>query len=447
MSGPFIIPCPLRELAERRPAGIFLSTSAGELSYAEMEQRVREVRKQIQPTSGWICISEPLSAVESVVQLLAGLRAGIPVAVLNVRHPAQVLDEQQKGLAAAIQSLPEIRQPQEGTWDLRSPATILFTSGSSGRPKALLHSLANHWASANAACAQAPLAPGDRWLCSLPLYHVGGLAILFRCLTSGATVCFPDAGQSLSESIRFFRPTHLSLVPTQLTRWLKDPEFDSSGIKRVLLGGAPLPEGLRRRAEEKGVPLAVSYGMTETASQVAATPPGETARGAGRPLGHAELRISEQGEILLKGPSVAVGILEEKGLVPITDQEGWLHTRDVGRIEEGLLMVEGRMDRQFISGGENIQPEQIERALLDLPEISEAVVVPIEDEEFGCRPFAWVDAELSGAEWERMKVELRKVLPGYMIPVGVSRLPEMGVGLKRRRGEWGGNIGFQPVLP
>jgi len=314
------------------------------------------------------------------------------------------------------------------------PATVLFTSGSTGQPKAVMHRAGHHWCSAQAANRQAPLSPGDRWLCSLPLYHVGGLSILFRCLAGGASVCFPDPAMSLAAVVREMKSSHLSLVPTQLQRWIRDTDFDLATVKRVLIGGAPLSESLLREALARGVPVATSYGMTETASQVAATPPGESVEGSGRPLEHAEIMISSEREILVKAGSVGVGALTHQGVEPFYDEGGWLHTGDVGRLEEGVLYVEGRLDNQFISGGENIQPEMIERALLELDGITEAVVVPKEDEEFGHRPLAWVDMEITSDRVEQWNKVLRTELPGYMIPVAYRRLPELK-GMKRNRNE------------
>jgi O-succinylbenzoic acid--CoA ligase len=174
--------------------------------------------------------------------------------------------------------------------------------------------------------------------------------------------------------------------------------------------------------------------MTETASQVAATPPDSQPVGSGIPLPHAEIRISAQGEILVKAESNALGVLVQDALAPVTDEEGWLHTKDVGHVEDGVLFVDGRMDLQFISGGENIQPEVIERALVTLTDVTEAVVVPKEDVEFGHRPLAWVDAEVTDDRIRRWNHELRASLPGYMIPVEYRQLPPLE-GLKRKRGE------------
>jgi O-succinylbenzoic acid--CoA ligase len=430
-----LIPCPLQRLADRQPAGIFLSTPDQVFTFREVLDKVEEAGEQLlQNRCRLLCLKEPLSQVDTVIQIFAALRQGIPVAPLNLRLPAVVREQQDIWLEEAGGVLPVSGPVPSGWWHPEQTATVLFTSGSTGDQKAVVHQLKHHLAAAAASNAQAALSPSDRWLCVLPLYHVGGLAILFRCLLAGAAVCFPESNQAISQAIQTLHPSHLSLVPTQLYRWLEEKEFSGSGIKRVLMGGAPLSESLRERARSAGLPIAVSYGMTETASQVTATPPGEPAVGSGRCLDHAECRITTDGEIMIKAASTAAGVMHPEGLRPITDAQGWLHTRDAGRIEHGVLVVEGRMDSRFISGGENIQPEVVEQALLNLSGISEAVVVPKEDPEFGQRPVAWVDVEVTQDAVTMWNDGLRAHLPGYMIPVAYRRLPE-GSGLKRSRAE------------
>ncbi|MDA3875373.1 MAG: AMP-binding protein, partial [Kiritimatiellae bacterium] len=248
----------------------------------------------------------------------------------------------------------------------------------------------------------------------LPLYHVGGIAILFRCVLAGAAVAFPGADSEGTEIVEPLRVTHLSLVPTQLQRWMHSVGFAPAvkGVKRVLMGGAPMPGGLLSEAITSGVPVAVSYGMTETGSQIAATPPGEIPTGSGRILPHAKVRISEAGEIQVRAGSVPETLLTD----------GWLRTGDCGRLEGDLLFVEGRIDRQFISGGENIQPERIEREL-QICSGAGCVVVPVEDPEFGQRPAAWVDEEVTEAKISLWNQALRLRIPGYMIPVRYKTLP------------------------
>src|SRR5215208_4999181 len=305
------------------------------------------------------------------------------------------------------------------------PATIIFTSGSSGAPKAALHTFGNHYHSALGSNANIALRPGDRCLHSLPLYHVGGLSILFRCMLAGATVALPQPGTSLGESISGLGATHVSLVATQLS-WLLRKDADLVGHETVLMGGGPVPPSLVDEALARGLPLHTSYGLTEMASQVTTTPPGaslEELRTAGRVLPNREVSISESGEILVRGETLFAGYVEGEESNRPLDAEGWFHTRDLGEIDEsGYLRVGGRMDNLFISGGENVQPEEIEEILCRLERVEEAVVVPVPDEEFGARPVAFV--RMDHGEPGELVHELEPVLPRFKIPISFYPWPE-----------------------
>jgi o-succinylbenzoate---CoA ligase len=305
------------------------------------------------------------------------------------------------------------------------PATIIFTSGSTGAPKAALHTFGNHHHSALGSNANIALRAGDRWLHSLPLYHVGGLSILFRCLLAGATVALPQPGTTLGESIAGLAATHVSLVSTQLLRLLRE-SADLGGLEAVLMGGGSVPSSLVDEALARGLPLHTSYGLTEMASQVTTTPPGarpEQLRTAGRPLPGREVSISERGEILVRGVTLFAGYAGGEELDRPLDEEGWFHTRDLGELDEsGYLRVGGRLDNLFISGGENVQPEEIEEALCRLNGVDEAVVVPVSDQEFGARPVAFV--RINDAEPRDLARELEPYLPRFKIPISFHPWPE-----------------------
>ena len=305
------------------------------------------------------------------------------------------------------------------------PATIIFTSGSTGAPKAAIHTFGNHYHSALGSNANIALRPGDRWLHSLPLYHVGGLSILFRCLLAVATVALPQPGTTPGESIAGLAATHVSLVSTQLSRLLRE-SVDLGGLQAVLMGGGPVPPSLVDEALARGLPLHTSYGLTEMSSQVTTTRPGaslEELRTAGRVLPNREVSVSEEGEILVRGETLFAGYAEGEKLDRPLDAEGWFHTRDLGELDEGgYLRVGGRMDNLFVSGGENVQPEEIEEALCRLEGVDEAVVVPVLDEEFGARPVAFVRA--AGREPEDLAQELEPLLPRFKIPISFHPWPE-----------------------
>ncbi len=305
--------------------------------------------------------------------------------------------------------------------------TLLATSGSSGRPKLVLHSLGKHLESARAANVFLDLGPRDRLLLSLPTWHVGGLSLLFRAILSGAMLCLPNPDESLGAALTRCAPTQVSLVATQLKRLL-DGEAGLAGLRAcraVVLGGGPAPAALRARALDAGVPLVASYGATETAAFVVASADPDVVRRedtGGSPLPGRDVVVSPDGEICIGGPTLLDGYLQPHGLVAGVDAEGRWCSGDLGHMVDGTLYIRGRADRMFVSGGENIQPEAIEEALLAIPAVAEAVVVPVPHAEYGLRPVAFVAGEAACAT--ALETALRAVLPGFMAPQAYYRLPE-----------------------
>jgi O-succinylbenzoic acid--CoA ligase len=314
-------------------------------------------------------------------------------------------------------------------------ATIVFTSGSTGTPKAALHTWGNHLYSAKGSNANIPLRPGDRWLLSLPLYHVGGLAVLVRCAMAGAAVAVPDGDRSIAEAVGTTKATHISLVATQFRRLLRDTDgTPPPSLRAVLLGGGPVPDALLRQGHAHGWPLHTTYGCTEMASQVTTTPPGaslDTLRTAGRRLPHRRVCI-EDGEILVAGRTLFRGYVTEDGIDDPRTDDGWYRTGDRGRLDaSGRLHVRGRMDRMFVSGGENVQPEEIEEALERLDGVARAVVVPVPDAEYGHRPVAFLRGP-APIQPQALRDALADLLPRFKIPDAFHSLPEDAIqnGLK-----------------
>ena len=330
--------------------------------------------------------------------------------------------------------------PPLPTFDPTADATIVFTSGSTGAPKAALHTFENHWSSAAGANRNIPLRPGDRWLISLPPWHVGGLAIVFRCLLGGAAVAVPGKDEPLADAIPGLGATHVSLVATQLYRLLREKRGRAAllGLKAILLGGGPAPAALIEEALCAGARLVTSYGSTEMSSQATASRPGdppEALRTAGRPLAFRQLAVAEDSEILVRGRTLFRGYAEGTQVHSARDAFGWFHTGDIGHLDaDGRLAVAGRRDTMFISGGENIHPEEIEREILRFPGVLEAIVAPAPDPEFGVRPVAFLrtgDGSLPDeAELDRF---LRLTLPGFKMPQRYLRWPDLVEGMKPDR--------------
>jgi O-succinylbenzoic acid--CoA ligase len=339
-------------------------------------------------------------------------------------------------VAAASETLPvqapqTVREwggpaPSTSAQPIDRPATIVYTSGSTGPPKAALHTWANHLYSAKGANANMPLRRGDRWLLSLPLYHVGGLAVLVRCALAGATVEVPPPDTSVEAALDN-GATHVSMVATQYRRVLTAIDGPPPpAVRAVLLGGGPIPDALLRAGRAQNWPLHTTYGCTEMASQVTTTPPGaslDTLRSAGRRLPHRRLRVDD-GQILVGGPPLFAGYVTPDGIDNPRIDGGWYPTGDRGHLDaQGRLHVAGRMDRMFVSGGENIQPEEIESVLERVDGVQRAVVVPVPDPEYGRRPVAFVrhSAEVSA---EDLRATLRDTLPGFKIPEAFHSLTD-----------------------
>lgn len=440
------VPCPLRATARTAPGS---PAVVGEetVSYGELDRRVARLAGALRGAC------EPGSRVglylpqdeRYVALLLATLRAGLVAVPVSTRVPAAGVPPllERAGCSALVSTAdlspelpPGVRvlEAEElaggdaeipgGKWRLDEPATVVFTSGSTGGPKAALHTLGNHYYSALGSNENIPIAPGDRWLAPLPLYHVGGLGALFRCLVSGAAMALPRPGEPVGEAATRLGSTHASLVATQLRRLLDEGDVPET-LRAVLLGGGAIPGTLLDAATEAGLPVHTSYGMTETASQVTTTPPGadrETLRTSGQVLAHRELRISVEGEILVRGRTLFLGYLDGEDLRDPADEEGWFHTGDLGELDSaGYLTVRGRRDNRFVSGGENVQPEEIEAALKRLSGVEEAVVVPVPDAEFGERPAAFVRGETDAAA---LSGELAETLPRFMVPVAFHPWPD-----------------------
>ena len=336
---------------------------------------------------------------EALLAWLALLQCGARVLPLNPQLPSALLAELLPSLslrhalalngdALALMYNPLALQFASGEhaviWREDRLASMTLTSGSTGLPKAAVHTFRAHLASAEGVLAMIPLAPEDDWLLSLPLFHVSGQGILWRWLHAGAVLTVRDK-QPLEQALQGC--THASLVPTQLWRLLNDDGEIS--LKAVLLGGAAIPVALTEQAKARGIRCWCGYGLTEFASTVCAKEADGLAD-VGQPLPGRELRIVD-GEVWLRADSMAEGYWRDEQIVPLVNEHGWFATRDRGRLDNGNLTILGRMDNLFFSGGEGIQPEEVERVIGAHPQIQQVFIVPLDDAEFGQRPVAVVE--------------------------------------------------------
>jgi O-succinylbenzoic acid--CoA ligase len=450
------IPCPLRSAATLSPDAPAIVGAGGALRFGELDRRVSVAAARIRElglgAEDRVALYLPKDEGYFVL-LLALIRAQCVACLLSTRLPprgAAPLPERIGCCAIVSRSeallemtgvsalrpedllpdevAPDQPQPTGELWLAPDqPSTIVFTSGSTSVPKAALHTFGNHFFSAQGSNANIALVPGDRWLHSLPLYHVGGLSILFRCLLAGAAVALAEPGAPLGEAIADGGATHVSLVSTQLSRLLREKDFEKGRLKAILLGGGPMPLSLVDEAAARRLPVHTSYGLTEMASQVTTTPPGASQtelRTSGRPLPHRQVEISNDGEILVRGETLFTGYIKSDIVYRPLDMDGWFRTGDLGDLDEsGYLLVWGREDNLFVSGGENVQPEEIEEALSGLGGVEEAIVVPVGDQEFGALPVAFVRSVGGSVEPDVLVRGLEKVLPRFKIPVSFHAWP------------------------
>jgi O-succinylbenzoic acid--CoA ligase len=311
--------------------------------------------------------------------------------------PAEPSEAREAGLGSILAALQPNRITQARIrHGSHTPAVAILTSGSGGAPKAAVLSLVSMTLAAQRANRRMELERGGRYLLNLPLHHISGMSVFMRCLEAGAQCLLPGAGERTVDAIVRTRPTHLSLVAAQLRRVLEQPEALDAlrAAKCVLLGGGPVTKLLLQRAFDAGVPLMNSYGMTETSAMTCSTrleADFEELCSVGRPMLQDTVRVNEHGRVEVRGNTRFVGYLHGGVL---DKPGGWFDTGDLGHFDEqGRLHIDGRADRMFIVGGENVRPEAVEAELCKIPGVTRAMVVPVPDPVLECMPVAFVELE------------------------------------------------------
>ncbi|WP_436910583.1 class I adenylate-forming enzyme family protein [Halosimplex marinum] len=325
---------------------------------------------------------------------------------------------------------------------LDSERVVMFTSGTSGEPKGVRLTHRNLVASAVGSAHRLGVEPGDRWLVCLPTYHMGGLAPLVRSTLYGTTTVIQrefDA-EATARVLDEFGATAVSLVPTMLTRLLDAGWDPAESLRFVLLGGAPASRELIERCADRGAPACPTYGLTETASQVATATPTEAREHpdtVGRPLRGTTVAVvaddgtpvdaGESGELVVSGPTVTPGYLDDEQTAAAFDDLGF-HTGDLGYADgAGRLWVVGRVDDAVVTGGENVHPARVADALRDVEGVADAAVVGLPDEEWGERVAALVapadesrGRETGDLSADGVREAVRDRLPSFAVPKTVG---------------------------
>ena len=333
-------------------------------------------------------------------------RLGASLVPLDPRDPRPAVDVAvtvEEPLAGEEADVPLRAEVDPGaTW------VVIHTSGTTAAPKPVALTYGNFTASAEASAANLGVDPHDRWLCALPLFHVGGLSILTRSAIYGTCAVVHERFEAgaVRASLESGEATLVSLVATMLARLRAAGLRSAPALRAALVGGGPVPGELLEWARGVGIPVVPTYGMTETCSQIA-TP---------RPLAGVELRTGAGGEILVRGPMVAPGAIAA---------DGWLHSGDRGRLDaDGTLHVEGRIKDTIVTGGENVAAVEVEQALLAHPAVADAAVVGRPDAEWGEAVVAYVVLAAPVSD-DELRAHCRARLARYKVPRAFERVGEL----------------------
>ena len=419
--------------ADRHPDRVAVESPERSLTYAELRDAALAAAAGLKGARR-VAIALPAGA-DFVIAVHASLEAGAAVVPIDLRLSRAEQERRHAGADVVVSEPLPMGPARTGPLPIRTvgeppsvagdrAVAVMHTSGTTAAPKPVVLSEANFLASALGSAVALGLDPGERWLCPMPLTHVGGLSIPIRSAIYATTAVLHgrfDTEAVLAELMDPARRiTLVSLVPTMLARLLDAGLQRPPTLRWALLGGGPIAAALLERAAAAGVPVAPTYGMTEACSQIATH---------GWPLPGVELRTDEDGEVLVRGPIVSAGAV---------GGDGWLHTGDLGRFDSrNRLHITGRKADTIVTGGENVAPAEVEAVLLEHPGVADAAVHPRADPEWGEAVAATVVLRdgISVAP-DELRAHCAARLAGFKVPKTVEfadELPRTGSGKLLRR--------------
>lgn len=444
------LPCPISQGAKQFPGSPALWQGDRVWTYRDLDQRVRsEVHRLLQFAGQTVALVE-WNSPALVAALFALWRLECLVLLLSPRLPQDALDEAIKSVGAQRLSLgreeklrdfaPPLGSDPDSkisvTFRGASWATAMLTSGSTGAPQTIVHSIENHYYSAAQCLERLNIGEGSVWLLSLPCFHVGGLAILWRCFISGAAVRIQIPEISLSEQLTSDPPTVVSLVPTQLSDLMATIGACPEQISDVIIGGGPISHQLLNTAVKLGYPIRTTYGSTESASMVTLSERWKSSTEvihAGKPLRGHTLSISSNNRLRIESKALYVG--EFRGRNYVQRIEASFESQDRATfLPTGEIQILSRVDDVIITGGENVSLVAIENAILSHPDVLACRVIAVEHVRYGMQPVAFIEVRAAEAEpgkgpvpqrpsFLHLRDHLSARLPSFAIPKIMFPMP------------------------
>ncbi|HET7324471.1 MAG TPA: o-succinylbenzoate--CoA ligase [Halococcus sp.] len=408
-------------LLETRPAAVCIIHAAMRLGCVLVPLNTRLTPEELEPQVERADLAALVCEENTESTAVAVETAEMPIASVDGAERAGVTE------LGSVESV----EFKSTSWAAGDEMLMLYTSGTTGAPKLVVLTLENLRSSAVASAFRLGVSPEDRWLNPLSVYHMGGFAPVFRAALYGTTVILHSGSFDAETTLRALSDydcTGISLVPTMLRRLL-DAGTLSDSLRFVLLGGAPASEELIERCAHRNIPVNPTYGMTETASQVATARPDEAFEHTGtvgRPLFGTDLTVldgngnlleaGETGELVVSGPTVFKEYYGDSDTTAAAFSEHGFHTGDIGYRDEGnRVWVTGRLDEQISTGGELVGPSEVAAAIREHSAVQDAAVVGLSDPEWGERVGALVVTEENLAA-EALENHCREYLAGFKIP-------------------------------
>jgi o-succinylbenzoate---CoA ligase len=419
----------LQRAAAMRPERVALVDHGVAVTYAQLRERAWAASvalRELGVAAGdRVALALP-AGVDFVVALHGCWYTGAVAVPIDARLRREERAIRAQGAAVIVDRplFARAREVEMVGFELDSVAAVLYTSGTTAVPRPVELTHGNFMWSAFGSALALGLDVEDRWLCPMPLVHVGGLSVPIRSAIYGSTAVLHERFDAATACGALMDPaqriTLVSLVPTMLARLLDAGLRDPPTLRWALLGGGPIPEELLARAGAAGVPVAPTYGMSEACSQIATH---------GWPLAGVEVRTAS-GEVIVRGPIVAPGALAE---------DGWLYTGDLGALDQrGRLTIVGRKSETIITGGENVAPAEVEAALLEHPAVADAAAHAQPDPEWGEAVIATVVLrDGASADPAELRGHCAERLASFKVPKEIkfaAELPRTASGkLVRRR--------------